>query len=159
MKKLFTIISAMIIAATMQSCEGPAGPEGPMGPAGPAGSSFYYINKEYTVDSNDWLLMGNDYIYEFPVPELTKNVCESAVINVYTYTNGFQNQLPHVTFHRVFKDNKNPQTNEITSVAYDWTQTVRYDFKEGMLTFIVNYSDFADDEQPETMDFRLVVHY
>ena len=38
MKKLFTIISAMIIAALMQSCEGPAGPEGPMGPAGPAGS-------------------------------------------------------------------------------------------------------------------------
>ena len=148
----------MDIAASMQSCEGPAGPEGPMGPMGPAGESFFYLNKEFTVESGHWIGDDNCFYYEFEVPELTKEICESAVINAYYYSDEFQNQLPYVTFDRVFNDVKDPITNEITSEQYAWTRTVRFDFTQGLLTFVVNYSDF-DSEQPPTMDFRLVVHY
>ena len=162
MKKLFTFISAMVIAASMQSCEGPAGPEGPMGPMGPAGqdgSSFYYINKEFTVEKGHWIGDGECFYYEFKVPELTKEVCESAVINAYCYNEDFQNPLPYVTFHYIDKDAKNPVTGEITTEPYRWTRTVRFDYTPGMLTFVVNYSDFNDEDIPPTMDFRLVVHY
>lgn len=150
----------MVIAASMQSCEGPAGPEGPMGPMGPAGQdgSFYFINKEFTIASDHWVDDGEGFIYTMKVPELTAEVCETAVINVYCYYGDYQKQLPFVTFHQMFKDERNPETGEITSVPYRWTRNISYDFNEGEITFCVFYSDF-DSERPETLDFRLVVHY
>lgn len=147
----------MVIAASMQSCEGPAGPEGPIGPQG---ASYYYINKSFTVDSNDWYDNGSCYIYTFKIPELTANICETASINAYFFDDeDYQYQLPYEQFFwEDDGDQKDPVTGEIYTNKIYYSRLIRYDFTQGEITFVVNYSDFAED-RPETMDFRLVVHY
>lgn len=161
MKKLFTFISAMVIAASMQSCEGPAGPEGPMGPMGPAGqdgSSFFFINKEFTVESAHWINEGSYFSYTFDIPELNKEMCESASIVVYRYYDETQTPLPDVKHHSEDKEEKN-ENGEIVPFSIYWTTTVDYDYQPGKITFYYTCSDFFTNENPPTMDFRLVVHY
>ena len=40
-----------------------------------------------------------------------------------------------------------------------WTETTTFDYQAGSVAFYINYSDFATDVQPETMEFRVVLHW
>ena len=163
MKRLFRLMLIAAIAVAAQSCEGPTGPEGPMGPAGPAGKDGtpFYINKEFTVDSEHWIDNGNCYVYTFEVEELTADICNSASINVYYYdADDYQYQLPYEEYN--WEDDgeaqKDPNTGEIIQPKWYYSQLIRYDFAPGEITFVVAYTDFRYNTPP-SMDFRLVVHY
>lgn len=165
MKKLFTFISAMVIAASMQSCEGPAGPEGPMGPMGPAGQSFNSITKDWQVASEKWEYNADDCYFYFTteVPELDEEISLNADISVYCWDlsekNDFQYQLPYILHEREKTgEEENPNTGKIEPVYIYWDRTTMYDIEPGYITVRVAYSDFAD-VNPPSMDFRLVVHY
>ena len=159
MKKILTIISALVLAAAITGCEGPAGPEGPMGPAGPAGS-YYYINKDYTIAPKDWVFDDGCYYCEMQIPELTSDICETASINVYYYYGDYQKPLPVVQYE---SEKGTQYVDQVTGeIKYDviyYSRLIHYDFTEGLLTFVITYSDFAEDAPTEKMDFRLVVHY
>ncbi|MBR6179316.1 MAG: collagen-like protein [Bacteroidales bacterium] len=162
MKKFLTIITSLAIAATITSCEGPAGPEGPMGPAGPTGpaGSYYYINKDYTIAPRDWVFEDGCYYCEISIPELTKDISETASINVYYYYGDYQKPLPVVQYEsETGQEYTDPITGEIKSDVFYYSRLIHYDFTDGLLTLVITYSDFAEDAPKEKMDFRLVIHY
>ena len=147
------------IAVVAQSCEGPTGPEGPMGPAGPAGK-MVYIQKDFKVYPNDWFFEEDTYYCEIELPELTNTICETASFNVYYYLGDYQKQLPFIQYEsEPGSEYKDPETGEIKTEEHYYSKLISYDFKEGLLTFIMSYSDFGEGAPKDRMDFRLVVHY
>jgi len=158
MKRFWKLLTIIAAAAILQGCEGPAGPEGPMGPAGPAGTAFFYINKEYTIESQHWIKHDGYFSYTFNVPELTIDVCKSASVMVYRYYEDSQTPLPDVKHQSELVEDKD-DNGVINSETIYWTVTVDYDYIPQQLTIYYTCSDFFDSEQPPTMDFRLVCHY
>ena len=77
------------------------------------------------------------------MPEITSNVTENGLVQVYTYDGSVQEVLPYV---RHYGDSSDAL----------WTRTVDYDFSNGNLTIYVTDSDFAAD-LPGSMDFRVVI--
>jgi len=83
------------------------------------------------------------YSASFTMPEITSNVTENGLVQVYTYDGSVQEVLPYV---RHYGDSSDAL----------WTRTVDYDFSNGNLTIYVTDSDFAAD-LPGSMDFRVVI--
>ncbi|MBQ3656094.1 MAG: collagen-like protein [Bacteroidales bacterium] len=160
MKKLLLVLLTALSAATFQSCgKGDPGPVGPMGPAGRDGEDgvVFYHTADFTVDAQDWELRAPNnkpneryFRYEFDYKELTEEMCNIGVTNVYhIYNDGYQNPLPSTKYHSYNQDGQ----------TMYYSQTVDYEYAPGKIIFIATNSDFFTDEKPETMTFRVITHY
>ena len=114
----------------------------------------------FTVKKSDWKLMGhsndlNSY-YQFvfnDVRELSNFVCTDGTVTGYLYQgNGsdeVQTPLPYTI----------PYGDFVNGNEFLWTETTTFDYQPGSIAFYVNYSDFNTEVEPETMDFRVVLHW
>ncbi len=150
----------MIAALFFSSCRGDEGPMGPMGPAGPAGQNgtmdgagLQFLRYDFTVDSQDWEVIGNDtekfFKCHFDFKELDADMCDIAIVSAYYMWDDegktYQSALPTVR-HRADGSDR-------------YTTTIDYDYAPGSLNFYVTNSDFFVADPPETMVFRVVVYY
>ena len=122
------------------------------------GDNWKVLN--FTVKRNDWKLVGssnalNSY-YQFvfnDVRELTDFVYTDGAVTGYLYQgNGseeVQTPLPYTL----------PIGTIVNGNELLWTETTTFDYQAGSVAFYINYSDFATDVQPETMEFRVVLHW
>ncbi len=152
----------MLAALLLGSCRGDEGPMGPMGPAGPAGldgkdaEGFKSWALTFTVEQNDWEAITDTdepyfrCVFE-NVNELDNSVLgNNALLTVYRLLDDDYNAtLPITKLHKETKDDGD--------VFY--TQLIDYEFAPGAIRFYVTNSDFYMDDKPETMDFKVVVHY
>lgn len=137
MKKLLLLAAVVLIAA---SCEKQNGDE------------LYMYSQEFEVKSQHWEPYDDGsigyYYYTFDMPRLTRKVCEIGEVSATCYVNNnVQSQLPEV-LHR------NDGTNA-------WTETIRYQYEPGKITFIVSYSDYYyfETQRPPGLAFRVVLNY
>jgi hypothetical protein len=150
MKKVLLLLSVIMFAT---SCQGPPGRDGLDGV-----ETYWYV-KVYTVNSNQWQLVGgvdqlnSYYKAELIIPELTRKIYEDGNIFCYMFQNQdgieVQTLLP---YHIPFGENTNG--NE-----YLWSETYAYDFTPGSVMLYVNYSDFYTGNRPPTVSFRVVLNY
>lgn len=136
---------------------GPMGPQGPQGPAGP-GSTYNIIN--FDVPQAAWQYTNandnNFFFAEVQMPELTEEVFDGCIINVYR------------TFNY---DNKNASQQALPSIRHyeqavsggvaRWTETIDYEYGLGWLKIYYTVSDFIYEEDlnfiPDAMTFRCVI--
>ncbi len=157
MKKLLSLLTAVLFFI---ACEGPMGPEGlegPMGPEGPRGKDGYGTNwysTTITVSANEWQLKGNPndlnsyfYVYK-PLSQLTKSVYDKGTVISYIETQpGIKNGMPYVLHLGEAEGTK----------EFLWTQTYDFDFTPGEIGFYVSYSDFNTQMRPGTEKFHVVL--
>lgn len=135
MKKLLLLAIVGLMAA---SCE-------------KQGDELYMYSKDFEVLSGDWERHESDvdwyYYYTFRFDRLTRQVCDIGQVTATRYiTNSVQSQLPEVRLMDDF---------DLT-----WTETIRYQYAPGEITFIVSYSDAEFfPSQPGTMKFRAVLNW
>ena len=146
-KKLFLLFAAVML---MASCEGPAGQDG---------QGIYWFVKKYTINSNQWELIGgvdelnSYYRAEIVIPELDNDIYKDGNVFCYMYQKvegvEVQTLLPYSI----------PQA--LSSGGYDefWTETYAYDFTVGSIMLYVNYSDFYTNNRPPATSFRVVLNY
>ena len=153
MKKLFfAIVSIAIMLSSCIKEGGPQGPSGPMGPSGPAGRdgvqmSTYYID----IKPNHWETDGFQgypefYCYaEIPLGGLTLQVIEEGAVLVY-FIEEYDNQLPYIT--------------PFQSGGISYMRVIRYDLQPGVLSLIVEDSDFKTPVPPfgvNTVSIKVVI--
>jgi hypothetical protein len=152
MKKiLFLLLAAIFVFA---SCEGP------MGPKGETGDTLEWYIREYTVQSNQWELIGgrdklNSFFqFEVLMPELDADIFYDGKMMAYMYLDDactIQAALPEVIHYGQY----NPQngTDDL------WTETYKCDYAVGSIMFKVEYSDFYTENRPGTKTFRVVLNH
>lgn len=147
MKKLLFLLISFVFFA----CEGPTGP---MGPAGEDGVGSNWFMTSFTINKNDWKLVGNpndlnSYFYvEKKMKELTKSVYETGTVLGYIQSgDNAKNGLPYV-LHRGASDSKG---------EFLWTQTYDFDFSEQVVRFYVTYSDFTTSVKPDREIFHVIL--
>ena len=145
MKKIIGLLMLLVAFTAFM------GPEGPAGSDGGVVEGWRYITVE--VDSKDWQLIndadGNPYYYyEVAWDELNDYVFEEGIVlgNLYTFVGDAETitSLPYI-YHR-----QNAQGQQ-------WTETYFFDYSPGWVAFYAKYSDFAVEEKPATMKFRVSI--
>ena len=148
MKRLFVVL--MTVAGLFASCEGPAGRDG---------AEAYWFVKVYTINSNDWRLVGGvdqlDSRYEakISIKELDKDLYENGLVSCYMFqrTNNVEVQTPLPFTIPYGKKNGNKEDL--------WTETYSFECAPGFITFYVYYSDFYTSNRPPSTSFRVVLNY
>ncbi len=148
----------MLAVLLLGSCRGDEGPMGPMGPAGQDGldgEGFKTLEFTFTVDQNDWdAITDTEEPYfkcMFDFKELEATIINQGMLSVYRLLDEDYNATLPIT-----KPHK--ETNDAGEDIY-YTQLIDYEFAPGKISFYVTNSDFFMDEKPETMEFKVVVHY
>lgn len=117
----------------------------------------------------------NYFVASISMPEITRDVYDNAVINVYREyetgtTNASQTVLPYVrhkeySYQLVDEDGK-LVVDENNYPVYGWgfyTETVDYEYSQGSLSIFYTASDFDYELDlnfvPEPMHFRVVIMY
>ena len=108
---------------------------------------------DLAVTQNDWVYNLDDdnlngfFSCHFDMPEITPFVYNSGTVVTYTVLGNFQQPLPY-------------SHNYENAAGNLWTQTVDYSFSKGGLDIYVTNSDFFYNEnEPESMKFRVVLMY
>jgi hypothetical protein len=108
----------------------------------------------YTVRERDWELVGRPgtvnsfYQYSFDEPKLTRRIYEEGAVLGYIVANyGMGDEVLRPL----------PDTWPTGEYPAMWTESVSFDYKPGLVTFFVGYSDFATNVPPPTMTFKLVM--
>ena len=152
MKKLIFLISIVFITL---SCEGPEGPQGPPG----YGTDWDII--EIPVRQSDWELIGGkpgdfNTFYRCVINDrrFHQDIYDIGAIQVFQYQSvdgrEVQTALPFV-FHR---------EQMVDGEYQNWTETLFYDFRPGVVTLYMYYSDFRTDlSAPPASDFRFVLQW
>lgn len=157
-------ISILLIAASilLTSCVkmGPMGPMGPQGPQGPAGPSCTYKIINFDVPVKAWQPVKEEgdiicYSAGVDMPEITENVFDGSIINVYRTFNfdkldAWQQVLPYQRFYR--------EELEEGGIAY-YTESIDYEYGIGWLKIYYTVSDFYYPVIPEAMTFRCIIVY
>lgn len=164
MRKLTLIMAAVLCLFTSCAKHGPEGPMGPMGPQGPKGedgsANFEAIILD--VPENAWVyseLPDNNYFCAtIQVPEITEDVFDFGMINVYrTYNfdtaDASQIVLPYVRL-----------CEEIDgSDVFYYTEAVDYEYGIGWINIYYTVSDFLYEDdlnyKPVAMKFRCIITY
>ena len=158
MKKIFVMLVASIALSSCIKHEyanpGEQGPRGPQGPPGRDGYGTWIDTYYFPVRPSQWKIAGTYdmagyYSYaELGLGGLTQAVIENGAVLVYLIeTIGgqeYDNQLPYI---RPFEDS-----------GY-FVRVIRYDLKPGVITFIVEDSDFRVPLPPFSNDveFKVVI--
>jgi len=148
MKKiLFLLTTAVWLFA---SCEGPAGKD--------AVETYWFV-KNYTINSNQWQLVGgvdelnSYYKASVNIPELDRDIYEKGNVFCYMFQRinnvEVQTLLPYTI----------PMGESKGNTELLWTETYACDFSIGRVNFYVNYSDFYTSNRPPTVTFRVVLNY
>lgn len=159
MKKTFTAFCITLSVFLLSSCRGLDGRDGMDGRDGrDAEIHSVLVNVDY------WRYSGNDtnnYFYaDVDMPEITRTIFDRGVIKayrVYDFESEFavQTELPF-TFH-------NEEWRNDINDWYFYTETIRYDYYVGGITFYYTTDkfDYELDEEwvPLPMQFRCVVMY
>lgn len=135
------------------SCKGEDGRDGRDGTNG-AGSNLF--TKTITINKDQWLLDGepnelNSYYFaRVKVPELTSEVLNSGLKQVFIQPyEGLQLLMPN-TIHRGISNN-----GEETL----WSEHYKCEYEVGYITFIVSYSDFITETPPSAESFKLFLNW
>ncbi len=161
MKKLL-LLMPLIATLFLTSCEGDPGPMGPMGPSGNDGEDgvVNYVKSKFTVESNDWELVDNQYYkFTFDYEELTTTMCDIGVVCAYMFWTDdenvmYQGQLPCTRYYTEEKKNDDGTTSDIF-----YSTTIDYEYGPNQITFFVTNSDFYIGDKPQTYNFRVITHY
>jgi hypothetical protein len=142
MKKL---LFALISVTCFLSCEGPMGPPG---------EQTQWHDAYYTVRTDDWKLVGRPdeigsfYQYSFIEPALTEFIYEKGVVMGYVVANpGIRDEVLRPL----------PDTWPIGEGYDAWLESITFDYRPGLVTFYVGYSDFATSVRPPDMTFKLMM--
>lgn len=107
------------------------------------------------VNKKDWVVNTNPdgsnrfYSYNIKLPEISSAVFNRGTLTTYVVLDNAQQALPYV---RHFEE-KNTQDN----TWYTWTRTVDCDYAVNEMNIYVTNSDFAENDIPGTMNFRVVL--
>lgn len=154
MKKLILLLC---MAFTMFACEGEMGPMGPMGPQGKdgePGTGTQWYTKSFTINSNQWELIGEPgelksyYMAVFDLPQLSEFIFkEGTVIGYMSMGENIKNGLPYVMH----------TAEETEEGSHYWTQTYDFDFAPGSVAFYATFSDFETQKRPGNETFHIVL--
>jgi hypothetical protein len=84
------------------------------------------------------------YTCTVDMPEITEYVYAKGLVHSYFVKNGSQVSIPYVLH--------NENTNDEL-----WTTTIDSEFSVGSVSFFVTHSDFATNDPPGNMSFRVVI--
>ena len=146
------LLAIFLMAILFVSCEGPQGEPGRDGT-----STYWIIEDEIEVKSNDWKLSSNEegepiYTYDFRIKDkdydLYMNAYYTGLVSCYMYLDFGDDKLEAQT----------PLPNPVDRQDKDgnkWTETYSYDYTiDGFIIFKVSISDFFLDQKPPTTYFR-----
>jgi len=131
----------------LSSCEGPAGRDG---------AETYWFVKEYTVNANQWQLVGkvdelNSYYQaSISIRELTRDIYEKGHVFCYMFQKVGSQEVQTILPFTI------PRANDLGEL---WTETYSYDFCPGEIMFYFNCSDFYTANRPPAATFRVVLNY
>lgn len=164
MKKVLILLFSVLLLASCQGERGPAGRDGRDGKDGINGLvNFKIIDLE--VQSKAWQYSGyvdNNYFRaEFEVPELTEDIYNNGVVQVYReYDTGTANAVQLLLPNTRHKEYSVQDENGETLWGF-YSETTDYEYGIGKLNVFFTASDFAYEEdmtiEPEDMHFRLVM--
>ena len=108
------------------------------------------------VSQNDWVVntdadgLNKFYSYQFNMPEITSTIFNSGSLSTYVVLDNAQQVLPYARYYEDIK-------------GFRWGRIVDCDYalnkKNGQyeMNIYVTNSDFADNDIPGTMNFRVVL--
>jgi hypothetical protein len=152
MKKTLLLL---FVCIAFIACEGPEGPMGPVGPQGEPGTGTNWYATSYTIQPNEWELVGNKgelnsyFFVDKPLPRLSDFVYEDGSILVYLeFSPNVKNVMPFVS-HKAGVDDLG---------EFFWTETYDYDFYKGGIGFYLTYSDFNTKMKPnQAITFHVIL--
>jgi hypothetical protein len=128
--------------------------EGPMGPPGESGVETQWEAIYYTVESEDWELVGNQgapnsfYQFFFNEAALTEFIYKEGVVIGYVVLNAD-------TRDEILRPL--PDTWPVGEKSSIWTESYTFDYMPGSVAFYVGYSDFATNVRPPKTKFKLMM--
>lgn len=164
MRKIFGILSAVIFALGMMSCEGPEGPQGPAGQDGLVNVKIIDIQ----INQNEWVYSqqeNNNYFYGvISVPELTSNIYDNGMFKLYReYNSGTSNKSQVEMPYSNYVEYPYQVTDESGNTTTYWgfyQEHVYAEYAIGSITIFYLASDFDYEVDqtfvPEAMHFRFV---
>ncbi|MDR1645071.1 MAG: hypothetical protein LBS05_04510 [Tannerellaceae bacterium] len=139
------ILAAWLTLIFLCACEGPVRPPE---------EQTQWKSVYYTVKEADWRLVGRPdalnsfYQYSFEEPSLTDFIYEEGVVMGYEVANyGTRDELLRPL----------PDTWPVGEDGMFWTESVSFEYKPGLVTFCIGYSDFATSVRPLTKTFKLMM--
>lgn len=102
------------------------------------------VNKGDWVESTDADGLNRYYSCHVSMPEINSTIYNKGSVVVYYYNGNTQQQLPYVRHYQ-------------NTAGYYWTETVDFDYTKGGMDLYVTDSDFAPNNRPDGMDFRVVL--
>ncbi len=154
MKKLLSILAMALI---LVACEGPMGP---MGPQGEPGEGMNWKVYDFTISADKWELVGEpDGIGSYYMYVFENNHAPAELAQVIQYkgeVTGFY--LSHL-------DNGDEVLAPLPYIVYDgisneqglwlWSEQYTFDYTRNSVAFYALYNDFATEQRPMTLTFRL----
>lgn len=105
---------------TKEGPAGPAGPQGPAGPVSPAGNARIVVKN---ITSSAWFLNEPSWIMNLEVPEVTEDIINNGMVQVYVKIGDVHHQLPSTFYVSNAYSITLGVSSRVSGIRVSWTRS------------------------------------
>lgn len=107
-------------SCTKEGPAGPAGPQGPAGPVSPAGNARIVVKN---ITSSAWFLNEPAWIMNLEVPEVTEDIINNGMVQVYVKIGDVHHQLPSTFYVSNAYSITLGVSSRVSGIRVSWTRS------------------------------------